>query len=29
MEPLLDVFLLFESVLMDLYLTCAEEMYSD
>jgi hypothetical protein len=29
MEPLLDVFFLFDSVLMDLYLACAEEMYSD
>jgi hypothetical protein len=29
MEPLLDVFFLFESVLMDLYPACAEEMYSD
>jgi hypothetical protein len=29
MEPLLDVFLVFDSVLMDLYPACAEEMYSD
>jgi hypothetical protein len=29
METLLDVLFLFDSVLMDLYLACAEEMYSD
>jgi hypothetical protein len=29
MEPLLVVFFLFDSVLLDLYLACAEEMYSD
>jgi hypothetical protein len=29
MEPLLDVFFLFDSVLMDSYPACAEEMYSD
>jgi hypothetical protein len=29
MEPLLDVFFLFDSVLLDLYPACAEEMYSD
>jgi hypothetical protein len=29
MEPLLDVFFLLDSVLMDLYPACAEEMYSD
>jgi hypothetical protein len=29
MEPLLDVFFMFDSVLMDLYPSCAEEMYSD
>jgi hypothetical protein len=29
MEPLLDSFFLLDSVLMDLYPTCAEEMYSD
>jgi hypothetical protein len=29
MEPLLDVLFLFDSVLMDLYPACAEEMYSD
>jgi hypothetical protein len=29
MEPLLDVFLLFDSVQLDLYPACAEEMYSD
>jgi hypothetical protein len=29
MEPLLDVFFLFSLVLMDLYPTCSEEMYSD
>jgi hypothetical protein len=28
MEPQLDVFFLFASVLLDLYPTCAEEMYS-
>jgi hypothetical protein len=27
--PLLDVFFLFDLVLMDLYPACAEEMYSD
>jgi hypothetical protein len=27
MEPLLDAFFLFDSVLMDLYRACAEEMY--
>jgi hypothetical protein len=29
MEPLLDAFFLFDSVLMDLYPACAKEMYSD
>jgi hypothetical protein len=29
MEPLLYVFFLFDSVLMDLYPACSEEMYSD
>jgi hypothetical protein len=29
MKPLLDDSFLFDSVLMDLYPTCAEEMYSD
>jgi hypothetical protein len=29
MEPLLDDLFLFDSVLMDLYPACAEEMYSD
>jgi hypothetical protein len=29
MEPLLDVFFLFDSVQVDLYQACAEEMYSD
>jgi hypothetical protein len=29
METLLDVLFLFDSVLMDLYPACAEEMYSD
>jgi hypothetical protein len=29
MEPLLDVLFLFDSVLMDLYPSGAEEMYSD
>jgi hypothetical protein len=29
MKLLLDDFFLFDSVLMDLYLACAEEMYSD
>jgi hypothetical protein len=29
MESLLDVLFLFDSVLMDLYPSCAEEMYSD
>jgi hypothetical protein len=29
MEPMLDVFFLFDSVLMDMYPACAEEMYSD
>jgi hypothetical protein len=29
MEPLLDVLFMFDSVLMDLYPACAEEMYSD
>jgi hypothetical protein len=29
MEPLLDVLYMFDSVPMDLYLACAEEMYSD
>jgi hypothetical protein len=28
MKPLLDDFFLFDSVLLDLYPTCAEEMYS-
>jgi hypothetical protein len=29
MEPLLDVFFRFDSVPMDLYPACSEEMYSD
>jgi hypothetical protein len=29
MVPLLDVFFLLDSVLLDLYPACAEEMYSD
>jgi hypothetical protein len=29
MESLLDVLFMFDSVPMDLYLTCAEELYSD
>jgi hypothetical protein len=29
MKPLLYDFFLFDSVLMDLFLVCAEEMYSD
>jgi hypothetical protein len=29
MESLLDVLFMFDSVPMDLYPTCAEEMYSD
>jgi hypothetical protein len=29
MEPLLDVLFMFDSVPMDLYPPCAEEMYSD
>jgi hypothetical protein len=29
MEPLIDVFFLFDSVLIDLYPACAEVMYSD
>jgi hypothetical protein len=29
MEPLLDVLFMFDSVLMDLYPVCAEELYSD
>jgi hypothetical protein len=29
METLLDVLFLFDSVPMDLYSACAEEMYSD
>jgi hypothetical protein len=29
MEPLLDDLFLFDSVLMDLYPACAEEMYSE
>jgi hypothetical protein len=29
MEPLLDVLFLFDSVPLDLYPACAEEMYSD
>jgi hypothetical protein len=29
MKPLLDVLFLFDSVLLDLYPACAEEMYSD
>jgi hypothetical protein len=29
MEPLLDDLFLYDSVLMDLYPACAEEMYSD
>jgi hypothetical protein len=29
MEPLLDVLFMFDSVLLDLYPACAEEMYSD
>jgi hypothetical protein len=28
-ESLLDIFFLFDLVLMDLYPACAEEMYSD
>jgi hypothetical protein len=29
MEPLLDVFVLFDSVMLYLYPACAEEMYYD
>jgi hypothetical protein len=29
METLLDVLFMFDSILMDLYPACAEEMYSD
>jgi hypothetical protein len=29
MKPLLDDLILFDSVLMDLYPACAQEMYSD